>query len=517
VGQRFDRRVLALVEVRGGEGDWEAAQDLWRRQGWPVTEAGERGQGISAGVLAVDSAARMFQVEVRLHGAAYRAEKGATWRLQRLARDARLEMYVRRAEAFGRDRELLPEWRVHTTAHRPTPPAPRPVPRGALRAYRWSRARALLAERLGRHDTGAIVTGTPSEAWRLARLPLPEGEPRQTGLDVRPLDGRAHGGSVMRRDEDLSGQLARLVTAALITAFCVVVACDAPVAGRWLFGGLALVAFAATLRTGARLTLVGGRAANIVVAVMFAVLVATAEYGMSRSDALLMNLSALTVAGIWLLVRQWTWGEWAAWAVPLAFSAVVSFLATTGSVLHAIYADRLSLSTEDLNVPGAWQVISAARLLSYLSVGLLIPACWGFLKHFHLVRPVRVNGLVYVFVQLLVLISVAGLAIDSADRAAAATVDAAREGRQPPSYFGVQPEWTCVNPTVPLTELPGQGGRIAPEHPYLSFGVADSNAVLWDADLSHPLKVPADRVLLSPAANPDQQCEPQASERSTAD
>ena len=42
----------------------------------------------------------------------------------------------------------------------------------------------------------------------------------------------------------------------------------------------------------------------------------------------MLSLFAITatVGGIWLLVRQWTWGEWLAWAAPLVFTAVVSFM-----------------------------------------------------------------------------------------------------------------------------------------------------------------------------------------------
>jgi hypothetical protein len=167
--------VLALVEVRGGQRDLEEAMAACERQGWPVQEAGERGQGLTDGVLRPRDGARVLLVEVRLYGSAWRAERGAVWRVRRLAREARLEMYVRRAELADRDRELLPEWRVHTTAHRPAPPLVRPVPRRTLLAYRWARARARAAERLGLRDTGAVVTGTPSEAWRLARLPLSPG------------------------------------------------------------------------------------------------------------------------------------------------------------------------------------------------------------------------------------------------------------------------------------------------------------------------------------------------------
>ncbi|MGM9381570.1 hypothetical protein [Streptomyces antibioticus] len=86
------------------------------------------------------------------------------------------------------------------------------------------------------------------------------------------------------------------------------------------------------------------------------------------------------------------------------------------------------------------------------------------------------------------------------------TVAAAERGDDPPSYFGVAPEWTCVRPVVPDGDLSGAGPRLRPAVPYLLFGVSGETAVLWDPVAGKPVKVPAVQVWLSPAGSGKSAC-----------
>lgn len=122
------------------------------------------------------------------------------------------------------------------------------------------------------------------------------------------------------------------------------------------------------------------------------------------------------------------------------------------------------------------------------------------LKHFHWVRSRRFSGLMHVLVLVSVVVAVAGQALYSADGAARAVIAAAREGREPPSCFGAAPDRVCVEPVVLPGKLPGQGPCLDPGRPCLSFGVAGGTAVLGDPRTEQPVKLPADRVRLVPAA-----------------
>ncbi|WP_329306224.1 NnrS multi-domain protein [Streptomyces sp. NBC_01260] len=515
--KRYDQRVVVLVEVRGEQRDWDEAERLFDQRGWPVVAGFARGVGASRGVLRAAPSARLYSVEVRFFGARNRrTEQAAAWRVEQLARAVGLEMYARRCELVDRDREQLTGWRVHTVDHRPPrAPAPGPVTRMARLRRAVGVSRARISERRGYHDTGMVVTGTASEARRLSRMNLPGGSAPGAAVDVRPFYGRERSHIVPRREEDGWQRVFRFVAWLLAMAFCAAVARQHSGVRVWVWAGIAVLCFVGGARLAYGLFAVGGRVRSLlmcgVVAVFLLAVSLGAGDGRARTPAQMLSAFAVTatVGGIWLLVRQWTWGEWLAWAAPLVFAVAVSCVVASGSVLHALYADGLGVTPDVLDVPGIWQATSAVKLLSLLSYALLVPALWGIAKHVHapFVSPVERLGVpLYVCAQLAV-VAVCGLgALDSAREAVDDFRTAAVRKTAPPSYFGVAPEWMCVEPTVPAAKLGSRGGVLKPEHPYLSFGEAGGTVSLWDASAGGPLQMSAEQVRLVPAADGRVRC-----------
>ncbi|MEU9178920.1 hypothetical protein AB0C90_19075 [Streptomyces sp. NPDC048550] len=233
------------------------------------------------------------------------------------------------------------------------------------------------------------------------------------------------------------------------------------------------------------------------------------ERGWTPAQMLSVFAVAATAGGIWLLVRQWTWGEWLAWAAPLVFALVASCVVASGSVLHALYADSLDVTPDDLDVPAIWQAASAVKLLGLLSFALFVPALWGIAKHVHapFVSPVERLGVpMYVATQMAVVVVCGLWALDSAGDAVKDLRTAAVRRAELPSYFGVEPEWTCVEPTVPAAKLSTRGGVLSPERPYVSFGEAGGTVVLWDEPAGKALQTPAEQVRLVPAADGSVRC-----------
>ncbi|MEV3992568.1 NnrS multi-domain protein [Streptomyces sp. NPDC049837] len=514
---RYDQRVLALVEVRGPSRDQDEAAECFGQRGWPVLGRWPCGEGPTAGVLRARADSSVFLVEVRFFGARNaRTGQAAAWRVEALARAVKLEMYVRRTELVNRDREHLPHWRVLTTGHRPVLPAA-PRPREEVAAFRKRRNRVRVRESGGRYDTGEFASGTPSEARRLARVGLEPGSPDRRHVDARAKDGRWRADGALDREEQVERSLFRMFSWLGLMTFAVVVARAAQGVATVLWSVLALVFLTAALRVSGRISTHHRRQTRIacLVAAGFFVAIGTGPLSgasVTSTQALVMLATVFTVSGCYLLVRQWTWGEWLTWGVPLVASLVISGVVASGSVLHALYADALSLTPDDLEVSGMWQATSAIKLLSFLALVLLAPAAWGILKHFHRIRPRDgSNVIVYVLLLILVLTGVGSLAVDSAERAADATMAAARERGTPPGYFGVRPEWTCVEPAVPVAELPSEGGSLDPaeRHPYLLISVAGGSAVLWNdsgTGKAGPMKIPADKVRLIPAGSPAMDC-----------
>ncbi|GAA5701477.1 hypothetical protein AQJ43_00740 [Streptomyces avermitilis] len=500
---RYDQRVRALVEVRGGPDDWEEAQRCFEEHGWPVrgfsTETG--GEPPRGPALDPDPEARVYEIEVRLFGAAKACDRGAAHRVRKAMRGARLEAYVRFAEPVRRDREMFSHWRVVDSArHRARPP------------HSWRRTVSRLALRCGWYDAGGVVSGHPRQALRLARTHTPQ----IAGAGVRPLDGRWRGTVRYWPEEETEHRLFHAVSWSLLTAAALVFAAGRSGFAWWFWVTVAGLGAAGGVRAGARLAREGRRFGVVTVLLLMAFLTASGlglvdgeGHGWTRRQILMTALVLGVMSGLWLLVRQWSWGEWVAWAVPLVATLALSSFLAAGSVLHALYADGLSLSPDDLEVPAVWQVLAAAKLLTLLSPLLVVPAWWGIARHRHhsyAAPGERLNVALNACFFLLMLGVVTLQALDSASTAVHRTTEAAERGDDPPSYFGVEPEWTCVEPAVPLTRLSGEGPHLSPKHPYLSFGVTAGTAILWDRTTHEPLKLQSSQIRLTPAESGTTRC-----------
>ncbi|WP_151483743.1 NnrS family protein [Streptomyces albicerus] len=498
---RYDQRVRALVEVHGGPDDWEEAQRCFDEHGWPVRGFSSGGEQPRGAALDSDPEARVYEIEVRLFGAAKACDRGAATRVRKAMRGARLEAYVRFAEPILRDREMFSQWRVVDSARRRARPQ-----------HSWRRTVSRLALRCGWYDAGGVVSGQPRQALRLARTHTPH----VAGAGVRPLDGRWRGTVKYWPEEETERRLFHAVSWSLLTAVALVFAAGRSGFAWWFWAAVAALGAAGGVRAGTRLAQEGRRVGVVAVLLLMAFFAASGlgllddeGRGWTRRQILMTALVIGVLSGLWLLVRQWSWGEWVAWAVPLVVTLALSSFLAAGSVLHALYADGLSLSPDDIEVPTVWQVLAAVKLLALLSPVLVVPAWWGIARHRHhsyAAPGERLNVALNACFFLLMLGVVTLQALDSARTAVNRTTEAAERGDDPPSYFGVESEWTCVEPAVPLARLSGEGPRLSPERPYLSFGVAGGTAVLWDRTTREPLKLRASQVRLTPAKSGTSGC-----------
>ncbi|MEU2684915.1 hypothetical protein ABZ654_13760 [Streptomyces hygroscopicus] len=497
---RYDQRVRVFVEVRGGQDDWQEAEERFTQHGWFVRTHLPAGQGpLGAGVEPRPDS-RVYEIEVRLFGIAKGCDLGASERVRKVARAARLEAYVLRAEHIHRDRETRSRWRVIDARRR----------RRALRSpwrrhfVRWSLAR-------GAYDADGIVTGTARQALRLARGGR---APNPSRVAVRPLDGMWKDPVRRWPEEEGERRAVHAVVWALVPAVALALAAHAVPASWWFWGMLACAGVVGAARAGWRL-FPDGRKMGAVLVLAVSVFFTTAGLGLvgsdgwTPSDVFYTVLVLGVVTGLWLLVRQWTWGEWVGWAVPLLITLLVSSFVAAGSVLHALYADELDLSTSDLDVPPIWQFLASLKLVSMLAYVLVVPAWWGVARHrhhFYAAPGERTNVILHTLVFVASLTVAGGLALDSAGKAAERTKTAAEHGTTPPPYFGIEPSWTCVRTTVAPGNIPGEGPTLDPDRPYLLINVAGDTVVLWDQAAEEPVKLPANKAWLTPAERGGSSC-----------
>ncbi|MFF9126039.1 hypothetical protein ACF09J_22485 [Streptomyces sp. NPDC014889] len=497
---RYDQRVRAFVEVRGGQQDWEEAKERFLQQGWPIRGEHPSGQGPLGNAVDPSPDSRVYEIEVRLFGIAKGCDRGAADRIRKVAQAAGLEAYVLRAERLHRDRETRSRWRIIDAQAR----------RRALDSP-WRRYVANWAMARGAYDVGGLITGPARQALRLARTGNPTAGSR---VAVRPLDGMWKDPVRRWPEEEGNRRALHAVVWAFMPAVALALAAHAVPASLWFWALVALTGAVRAAHAGWRL-FPDGKAMGAVLVLLASGFLTAAGRGLLGSEAWTPSTMSYTVlvlgvvAGLWLLVRQWTWGEWVGWAVPLVTTLLISSFVAAGSVLHALYADGLDLSVDDLDVPPLWQFIASLKLVSMLAYVLIVPAWWGIARHrhhFYAAPGERTNVVLNALIFVALLAATAGIALDSTSQAVERTKAAAERGTKSPAYFGVEPSWTCVRTTAELGNIPGEGPALNPDRPYLLINVAGSTIVLWDPIAHEPVKLPANKAWLEPTKSGKATC-----------
>ncbi|MEV1008378.1 hypothetical protein [Streptomyces sp. NPDC049881] len=292
------------------------------------------------------------------------------------------------------------------------------------------------------------------------------------------------------------------------SGFLLVLAREAPSLGKVLFGGLAIAslvvgwwkALALPIGRGRRDTILITSIVTPLLLALFLGLPGLSE-GWARKDVVALAAAVYYLSGLFLLVQRWRWQGLLVGVMPLLITVVIAALPVTSRVLHDMYADTLLLTTTETTVSTTWRLAATVRLLWPTLLAVLgVGAGWGLLRHLHYIRPGSVLGLIILALAMVVATVVASTyTVDSPRDAATALQRAASDRTPAPPYFGVRTAWSCAIPTVPLQELREKGGQLDPLRPYLSFGIADSHVVLWNAPTGAPLRIPAEQIRLVPA------------------
>ncbi|MGW7295371.1 hypothetical protein ACWGIB_23635 [Streptomyces xiamenensis] len=358
---------------------------------------------------------------------------------------------------------------------------------------------------LGAYDLpGERITGRREAALRVARE-ISSGTPR-TDIDIRPLNGLGRPGTVLIGEK--ANQTAGMIFIGLLLAsgFFLVVAREAPTAGKVLFGSLAITSLAIGWWKALKLPIGRSRRETVLMASISTLVILSVFLGVpglsegwSRKDAVVLAAAVYYLTGLVLLVRRWRWQGLLVGVLPLLVTVVAAALPITSRMLHDMYADALLLTPSETAVSTTWQLMAAVKLLwpTLLSV-LGVGAGWGLLRYLNYIRPGSVLGLsVFAFIMVMAILTAATHAMESPRDAASALQRAAIDRTPAPPYFGVRTTWSCVRPTVALPELAEKGGQLNPRLPYLSFGIADGHVVLWNAHAAAPLRIPAEQVRLT--------------------
>ncbi|MGP4112144.1 hypothetical protein ACTWP5_14660 [Streptomyces sp. 4N509B] len=517
----FTQRVLVLVEVVDEPGELALARDLLAGRGWPVRDAAPDETPPPPPGPTSDGAGpptrRALVVEVRLNGARWRAERAAKGAVTVIARRRKLALWVRDATLLSPPREDRTTYRVVRRA------TGGPLPR--------------LWARLGGRDAHRVL-GLPT---RLTREAVErELTDRRLGRDrfatadheLLPPPPETEEEAARRTTEPVPLPTLVLAAAALLGALA---------GGYWLWWAdgltlgvplvmllLAAAVFAAfpwrePLRLAARVA-VGPLLAAGCALLGWMLADAQSDTGTEPVDQLLMigavSLGMLSLAGVWLALRQ-TWvSRNAVWLVPVAVPVAGSMVAWLGRLMRAVYLEAFDIPAGSVrSVESLWDYAAAGRPLGIaLAFVLLFTGALGWARHVYFARgDNRVYAIVATLLASLVYaLTAVGLGVDAAHSAAERAMAEAGDGRNPAPYFGLRGGLMCVHP-VGAEPIAVENGPVPTGHPVLSFGSSEEWVWLWDparaarsdVDASDTFAVRRDDVRLVPPGG-DGECDASA-------
>ncbi|MCR3727950.1 hypothetical protein FHS35_004824 [Streptomyces umbrinus] len=219
-------------------------------------------------------------------------------------------------------------------------------------------------------------------------------------------------------------------------------------------------------------------------------------------EALVTVVAALGLGrGVYLLFRQLA-GRQILITVSVALLPVmVPVFAGWGAAVHVFYGAEFGIPPEDMNIAQVWRFLASAWVFATaLVLALAFCGVIGYVVHYRLVVTERVTTAVLLLTIFLSYVLAALLLIfdppSEAGERAKADIAA---GRVPGQYLGIHAEPVCLIPVEPIRKIPVAGGRLDPAHVYLSFGIVDGTAALWDPASGQDLRVPAGKVTVLPA------------------
>ncbi|MFE3947285.1 hypothetical protein ACFXPV_36320 [Streptomyces sp. NPDC059118] len=495
-----------LLEIQGGPAKWEKVEQHLRGRGWSFRPTVPKDRRTARRAFGSDTAySRFLWTDVPITGSPWRADREASWQVAAVRKATQVVIYDRMLRIDEADRTMQPEWQVYSTRSRSRATAP-PHARAWSRPAWWVRgALHRAAVKAGLFDVGLRVHGSKAAVLHLAEGMI--APPERDAIGVRPLDGRGRAGTVAHGEDALNRALALFLGPLFAMGLLLVLARHAGPVGVALCWLLALACTGVAWWTALTLPWSRTRLRSMLFSLVTTALMACFALGipgvgrsMTTGQAVVMTAVAYYATGLVLLGRRWKWQIMVAGILPVIVTVTVAALPLTSRFLHDIYADELSLTTVETGVSGVWQLAAAVKLL-WPSLGaiLFVAAGWGILRYFHFIRPRSVTAGVFAALALTAALTLSvSSALQSPAEAADKLKQAAVHGTEPPPYFGVSPQWACVVPTVPIPELTEKGGAIHPERPYISFGPADGQVVLWNRPTEEPLRIAADQVKIIP-------------------
>jgi hypothetical protein len=234
----------------------------------------------------------------------------------------------------------------------------------------------------------------------------------------------------------------------------------------------------------------------------------------------LVSIGLFIARGVWFAMRNSWFIRNAVWTVPLTITLLAPKVPWLGGLILEEYLGQFGISASAVAVSTIWKILAAAGpILVSAAVIFVFFGIVGWARYFHLIDRYN-RALIAIASACAVLIYVLfslQLGISRADSAAAHAMVAARDGRNPASYYGLQGILVCLGPIrVPIPVL---FGPLPATRPVLSFAPTGNRLWAWDPgsiaaqnQSAHAISVQLQNVIVTQAVGQPATCPSNASE-----
>ncbi|MEU9465348.1 hypothetical protein AB0D78_01585 [Streptomyces avermitilis] len=213
-----------------------------------------------------------------------------------------------------------------------------------------------------------------------------------------------------------------------------------------------------------------------------------------------LAVSLFIVYGLaYALVHSW-FSRNANWAVPALVPALALTLPWFGGLLHTMYLGTgFGIPADAVPVSLYWRYLASLKPLGLaFALTLLWIAIAGWMRHYHQWTQPRVMATVALPLMCVVVFGISVLAgMGGAQLAAGRAWTAARAGKTPVAYYGLEGRLVCVKPVD--KKIPVFNGPLDSKEPLLTFGASGDRVWLWDPRRTESLSVRLEDVIVTEA------------------
>lgn len=190
--------------------------------------------------------------------------------------------------------------------------------------------------------------------------------------------------------------------------------------------------------------------------------------------------AVLLLIGVWHALRDSWLSRNANWLAPVLVTPLAFFLPVAGRLLHTVYLTEVfGIPADTVPIAFYWQYLVALKPMGIvLLVVLFLVGLAGWARYFHWASGIReLTWIIWPLILIVYVLTAFQVGIVDATGAARSAASAARQGKNPNGWFGIQGNLMCLRPVG--EKVPVINGPVPTEEPVLFFGTSGDHLWVW--------------------------------------